>query len=843
MIGSSVGWAIAHRILPSATLAVAVAGLMAAPVAAAGACRYTIAGGDLDAAGTPERAIEVPYGEEIVVAATGPAPLGQVSIQAQFWPVVVPVSQPPPTNDSSWTGSVNLADQVVSVQGLYEIRVDEDIAECPPSRGWVRIAGGNPFVTVPGAVGAGVAVIGLALLFASLRAAAGAGRGGIALGGIGGAMAGAGALVVAQQAGVTPLDVKSLGLWAGVPGIGGSVLNRVVAALGGRQVAGRVATGGRAPTRAPPEPTYAEPHPTSAPPPMTTAEPPPAAAPEPELSSAAEPTAGSAPPGADMASAPPPADTGAGAGATSGEEPEPPRVSYAWLDAPDAVVAEVPFDISVGLSGEPDTELDAAPLVLPPWTRGPYTLTVQLLADGFTRVDGGADPWRIDLPVTGAAPYPVVVVRLSAEAAGGPVRGRQIRATYSVDGQVMGTAMRQIAVVDDAARLADVEPPEPKASATLSTPRGEDAPDLTITIDHREGQEGGRFSLQMLTRDGVGIRPPSNALPIDLGPDPLGFLRGVIDSVHAVESTAALRLELLGIGHRIEQQLPRQLWDVLGQIITAVAPAPPSIQILSAEAHVPWELAVIPNDVPLADQNAPRFLGAQAVVGRWVLGDPPPRIPPPGRLDVHSIGVVSGVFAGSDRLAQAEAEAEALESTFDAIPIQAADAEVIAGLTQQQPPFDVFHFAVHGDFSAGDTEGTAGPIRPRILFADGTSLSENAIRGLEPLPGTPFVFLNACQLGSGHQVLGDYAGMAAAFLYSGAAGVVAPLWSVDDDDARRIALQFYERVFAGASPAEALRLERASFLSSPETASSTVLAYQYYGHPALKLERVEEPHP
>ena len=110
--------------------------------------------------------------------------------------------------------------------------------------------------------------------------------------------------------------------------------------------------------------------------------------------------------------------------------------------------------------------------------------------------------------------------------------------------------------------------------------------------------------------------------------------------------------------------------------------------------------------------------------------------------------MVSGVFAGSDRLAQAEAEAEALESTFNGIPIQAADAEVIAGLSQQQPPFDVFHFAVHGDFSAGDTEGTAGPIRPRILFADGTSLSENAIRGLEPLPGTPFVFLNACQLGA-----------------------------------------------------------------------------------------------
>ena len=131
----------------------------------------------------------------------------------------------------------------------------------------------------------------------------------------------------------------------------------------------------------------------------------------------------------------------------------------------------------------------------------------------------------------------------------------------------------------------------------------------------------------------------------------------------------------------------------------------------------------------------------------------------------------------------------------------------------------------------------AARVQPRILLADGTFLDENTVMGLEPLPGTPLVFLNACQVGSGHQVLGDYAGMAAAFLYAGAAAVIAPLWSIDDAAAKDIGLRFYERVFAGASPAEALRLDRASFLTSPETASSTFLAYQYYGHPSLKVER------
>ena len=486
-----------------------------------------------------------------------------------------------------------------------------------------------------------------------------------------------------------------------------------------------------------------------------------------------------------------------------------------------------------GLPAAPDADVDAAPIVRPAWSRGAYTLTIQLLADGFERLDPGPDPWRIDLDVTAEKPHPTAVVRLRAAAADRPIRGRQIRATYSVEGQVMGVATRQIAVVDDAARLGALEPAEPRPPATLSTPRGEEAPDLTVTIEHQEDESGGSFWLQLLTRDGIGVRPDSTALPIDLGSGAQEFLQGVITSIRANEGKASMRPALVGIGHQIARQLPHRFWEVFGQVAAAVAPRPPSIQILSAEAHIPWELAVLPDEVALVDPNAPRFLGAQANVGRWVIGEPPPRVPPPARLGVATIAVISGVFTGPATLAEAEAEADAMEATFDADPIQAVDEAVLECLSHA-PAYDVIHFAVHGSYTE---PGTSGTIQPRILLADGTFLDENTVIGLEPLPGTPLVFLNACQVGSGRQVLGDYAGMAAAFLYAGAAAVIAPLWSIDDAAARDIGLRFYERVFAGASPAEALRLERASFLTSPETASSTFLAYQYYGHPSLKVER------
>ena len=84
------------------------------------------------------------------------------------------------------------------------------------------------------------------------------------------------------------------------------------------------------------------------------------------------------------------------------------------------------------------------------------------------------------------------------------------------------------------------------------------------------------------------------------------------------------------------------------------------------------------------------------------------------------------------------------------------------------------------------------------------------------------------------ETLGQYGGMAQAFVEAGASAVIAPLWSVKDDVARDISLRFYQAVFSGTSPAEFLRAERASL------ESGTNLAYVLYGHPLLELSRSKE---
>ena len=127
-----------------------------------------------------------------------------------------------------------------------------------------------------------------------------------------------------------------------------------------------------------------------------------------------------------------------------------------------------------------------------------------------------------------------------------------------------------------------------------------------------------------------------------------------------------------------------------------------------------------------------------------------------------------------------------------------------------------------------------------LILIDGSTLDPIVVLGT-PLHGRPFVFLNACQVAQGDQLLGDQAGLAAAFLSAGASAVIAPLWSIDDQLARQIAARFYERALRGDPPAEIMRSERAAFLDDPATVSSTYMAYQYFGHPGLRLEVPDGP--
>ena len=166
------------------------------------------------------------------------------------------------------------------------------------------------------------------------------------------------------------------------------------------------------------------------------------------------------------------------------------------------------------------------------------------------------------------------------------------------------------------------------------------------------------------------------------------------------------------------------------------------------------------------DKSAPPFLGAQTNVGRWVLdgGADADRPAAQRRCDDDGGGVGRLPQRHACRLCRGRGEAKKIQKLYGAASIDARP-DPVFGLLSGVPPADILHFAVHGRYDplgAGDgiwlVEGPADRSRARSA---GSDLSSRA----------PFVFLNACQVGSGQELLGSYGGIAQAFLQVGASAV------------------------------------------------------------------------
>ena len=142
---------------------------------------------------------------------------------------------------------------------------------------------------------------------------------------------------------------------------------------------------------------------------------------------------------------------------------------------------------------------------------------------------------------------------------------------------------------------------------------------------------------------------------------------------------------------------------------------------------------------------------------------------------------------------------------------------------------DVLHFSLHGKYDPGTA-------KQGLVLVDGEVIDRLVVEG-RLTRRAPLVFLNACQVGTGQETLGDYAGLAESFLFAGASAVVAPLWSIDDGVASAMAERFYDKAFAGEAVAEIVRAERAAFGTGDDPNSSTLVAFQFFGHPAFRLER------
>jgi hypothetical protein len=542
-------------------------------------------------------------------------------------------------------------------------------------------------------------------------------------------------------------------------------------------------------------------------------------------------------PGAD-APPPPPAAPAPGPAAPAPPAPAPapgdaapaaPSIGYGVLEVPvKPVVIGKPFAVTVGLSGAFVEGSADKELPRPPGVGDTFKLQIQLQADidALTVNEGSA--WKVELEVTPEQRHPTKDVRLTA--IGGTARGVALMAFFSIDGQAIGWMARPISIV---AAEGDEAPEAVSPDASELAPPGEHPPDLTIQIADDPNRRAGLLMWVVTVPPSFNVPlPKPEDLRSDIGNDAETFARQVMEGV---PTTSPLKLyeKVMGLGSAIADKIPEGVLETYRNVEAALAAKGrvPTVMIHTREPYIPWELAVI--DKSPAPGRSP-FLGARAAVGRWILPErgKGPAYPPPPQVKIRSMVVVSGDYRGRlgwAGLPEARREAKDLAKEFKARPIDAAERPVL-DLLKNKPRAQALHFAIHGKFSPESAE-------QGMILVDG-QIEPDIVRG-SVLTDTPFVFLNACQLGAADQMLGDYAGMAQSFLLGGASAVIAPLWNVRDRLARQISLDFYRTVYGSAeqggriSAGEALRQVRAKFTGQSKNA--TYLAYQLYGDPKLLL--------
>lgn len=491
--------------------------------------------------------------------------------------------------------------------------------------------------------------------------------------------------------------------------------------------------------------------------------------------------------------------------------------AYARITSPSAVVAKRPFDLVVGLADTPQGDVGGDQRVRRPAGVAEYELKIEIVAAGFTLPDG--ESWTNTLPVTPEDPFPAVTLHPTPVEQEEEVKGGLIQVLYLYGDETLGLAVRAIGVAREPQFAGAAIEPDQDPSFGLMLPDAAVDPPADVSAHILRGERD-RDLVWILKTSVPGLKPGPRET-IDIGDAPAEYLRKIVAGVGQRAQAPDLELYLRSIVTTVGDHVPDALWRLLREAADRKG-SRPTLFLRSVDSYVPWELAGMPD--PLLDQKAPPSLGAQAVVGRWPLLPKGRPAPAPPKAPVRDITVVSGTY--DPPLYEATAEAQHLVSEYKATPVSAVPTEVVK-LLDEGARSSVVHFAVHGHYAPG-TKGNG------LILSDGSVIEPDSVKGAV-FPDRPFVFLNACQVGAGEEVLGDYAGMAAAFLYAGASGVVAPLWSVNDGLARTLAEKFYKKVLGGQAPAEFFRDRRASAGSVQHT--RTFLAYQFYGHPSFRLER------
>jgi CHAT domain len=545
-------------------------------------------------------------------------------------------------------------------------------------------------------------------------------------------------------------------------------------------------------------------------------------------------------------------------------DPDPVRTAYPRIDVrrgrwgrPDVVVIHEPFEVTVGLAPFQDVDLAQTGGLQIAATRR-TEIEVVLTFDPSSLATPG--PTRRTLTLTDRNPFPSVTVVFTALYRPDLQSVRRIGVQYLRDGKVVGMAWRRFVVVllPSAIESADPPPHEPNPLMDLEPLLGEDVPDLVLSVCASDGPATGEFVWTAWAAASDVVVPDAPRISrLDSGLQQ--FAAGMRDTVAYATDPYAAYLSLVGKATKLGRAIPPGIASVVRRVVEdQTRNEAAAVLLLTEELALPWELAVFNPPLDTVWGGTSPFLGSHAAISRWPLTESRDRPTPGSTVTVRRAAVLTadyGGVQGCSELEHAMAEAAQVATLFAPPAVAVAPSlRDVVGMFRGVPPADVVHVALHGRFDAvGSDEGLV------LLATDSTGALSRTPQLLTPdqvetgrLDGGPFVFLNACQVASDKRVLADYAGFASTLLRIGATGVVAPLWNVDDAVAAEFAAAFYAATWTAngrdgtpepTSVAEAVRALRARYTeAAAEThmpgVTATLIAFQVFGHPRLRLAHV-----
>ena len=263
-----------------------------------------------------------------------------------------------------------------------------------------------------------------------------------------------------------------------------------------------------------------------------------------------------------------------------------------------------------------------------------------------------------------------------------------------------------------------------------------------------------------------------------------------------------------------------------------------SIQVISSEPFIPWELIHLKDPAKRGMPEEVIFLGQIGLI-RWLEGAGKDGWPP-DEIKVRNnkaLYVIPQYPHPDYRLPEAEKEKDFLDKTFGASAV-IPESGTVRTLLSTPGQFDLLHFACHGVAESNNIQDASLLMQGRVeagrYILDPFSVTTaKSYSNLEAADNSPIVVLNACQAGRAGYKLTGIGGFADAFLSAGAGTFIGTLWSVGDSPARTFTETLYTALKEGNNLSEATKKARKASMHSGE---ATWLSYVVYGHPHMKIK-------